>query len=113
MSLPSCQKVKKENNFHFPKPDPGSVIRPSNTIFVFVHYICKYSSIRNLRYLSPCSVIANIFEFVGLAVIAYYIFGTPLPRFDDGGDDGDDGDDGDGGDGGDDGDTGSIANIII
>ena len=41
-------------------------------------------SIRNLRYLSPCSVIANIFEFVGLAVIAYYIFGTPLPRFDDG-----------------------------
>ena len=39
-------------------------------------------SIRNLRYLSPCSVLANIFEFVGLAVIAYYIFGTPLPRFD-------------------------------
>ena len=37
-------------------------------------------SIRNLRYLSPCSVLANIFEFVGLAVIAYYIFGSPLPR---------------------------------
>jgi len=36
-------------------------------------------SIRNLRYLSPCSVLANIFEFVGLAVIAYYIFGSPLP----------------------------------
>ena len=61
------------------------------------------SSIRNLRYLSPCSVIANIFEFVGLAVIAYYIFGTPLPRFDNGDndddvdvyDDGDDDDDDD------------------
>ena len=34
-------------------------------------------------------MIANIFEFVGLAVIAYYIFGSPLPRFDNG--DNDDG----------------------
>ena len=32
-------------------------------------------------------MIANIFEFVGLAVIAYYIFGSPLPRFDDDDDD--------------------------
>ena len=52
-------------------------------------------SIRNLRYLSPCSVIANIFEFVGLAVIAYYIFGSPLPRFDNGDNDDDNGDDDD------------------
>jgi len=36
-------------------------------------------SIRNLRYLSPCSVLANILEFLGLAVIGYYIFSSPLP----------------------------------
>ena len=54
-------------------------------------------SIRNLRYLSPCSVLANIFEFVGLAVIAYYIFGSPLPRchHEDNGDDGHNHDDDD------------------
>jgi hypothetical protein len=36
--------------------------------------------LRNLRYLSPCSVIANILEFLGLAVIFYYIFSSPIPR---------------------------------
>ena len=36
-------------------------------------------SIRNLKYLSPCSVLANILEFVGLGIIFYYIFETPLP----------------------------------
>ena len=40
-------------------------------------------------------MIANIFEFVGLAVIAYYIFGSPLPRFDDGDDKNDEADDDD------------------
>ena len=40
-------------------------------------------------------MIANIFEFVGLAVIAYYIFGSPLPRFDDGDDENDEADDDD------------------
>jgi len=36
-------------------------------------------SIKNLRYLSPCSVIANVLEFVGLGIIFYYIFSTSLP----------------------------------
>jgi len=36
-------------------------------------------SIKNLRYLSPCSVLANILEFVGLGIIFYYIFCTSLP----------------------------------
>ena len=31
-------------------------------------------SIRNLKYLSPCSVLANILEFVGLGIIFFYIF---------------------------------------
>ena len=57
------------------------IFRFQKRIFLPVKMIFS-PSIRNLRYLSPCSVLANIFEFVGLAVIAYYIFGTPLPRFD-------------------------------
>ena len=36
-------------------------------------------SIRNLKYLSPCSVLANILEFIGLGIIFYYIFDKPLP----------------------------------
>jgi len=36
-------------------------------------------SIRNLKYLSPCSILANILEFVGLGIIFYFIFETPLP----------------------------------
>ncbi len=36
-------------------------------------------SIRSLRYLSPCSVIANIAQFVGLGIVFYYIFRDPLP----------------------------------
>jgi len=39
-------------------------------------------SIKNLKYLSPCSVLANILEFVGLAIIFYYIFDTQLPATD-------------------------------
>jgi len=39
-------------------------------------------SIRNLKYLSPCSVLANILEFVGLGIIFYYIFESPLPSSD-------------------------------
>ena len=39
-------------------------------------------SIRNLKYLSPCSVLANILEFVGLAIIFFYIFDTKLPATD-------------------------------
>merc|ERR1712141_291217 len=37
-------------------------------------------SIRSLRYLSPCSVIANVFQFVGLGIVFYYIFREPLPH---------------------------------
>ena len=32
------------------------------------------------RYLSPCSVIANVFQFVGLGIVFYYIFRDPLPH---------------------------------
>merc|ERR1711892_899617 len=39
-------------------------------------------SIKNLRYLSPCSVLANILEFAGLGIIFYYIFATPIPSSD-------------------------------
>ena len=38
-------------------------------------------SIRNLKYLSPVSVLANICEFYTLAVVFYYIFKDPLPAF--------------------------------
>ena len=38
-------------------------------------------SVRNLRFLSPVSVIANVFEFYTLAVVFYYIFRNPLPDF--------------------------------
>lgn len=37
-------------------------------------------SIRSLRYLSPCSVIANFAQFVGLGIVFYYIFRDPLPK---------------------------------
>jgi len=36
--------------------------------------------VRNLKYLSPLSIVANILEFVGLGIIFYYIFATPLPH---------------------------------
>ena len=36
-------------------------------------------SIRNLKYLSPFSILANILEFVGLGIIFYFIFAEPLP----------------------------------
>eukprot|EP00088_Acartia_fossae_P007143 TRINITY_DN13325_c0_g1_i1.p1 TRINITY_DN13325_c0_g1~~TRINITY_DN13325_c0_g1_i1.p1 ORF type:complete len:518 (-),score=24.62 TRINITY_DN13325_c0_g1_i1:787-2340(-) len=36
--------------------------------------------VRNLKYLSPLSVVANVLEFVGLGIIFYYIFSTPLPH---------------------------------
>ena len=39
-------------------------------------------SIKNLKYLSPCSVLANILEFVGLGIIFFYIFDTKLPATD-------------------------------
>ena len=32
-----------------------------------------------LRYLSPFSILANVIQFVGLGIIFYYIFSTPLP----------------------------------
>ena len=38
-------------------------------------------SIRNLKFLSPVSVVANIFEFYTLGVVFYYIFKDPLPSF--------------------------------
>merc|ERR1711892_394519 len=37
-------------------------------------------SIKNLRYLSPCSILANILEFAGLGIIFYYILAPPIPR---------------------------------
>ena len=39
-------------------------------------------SVRNLRFLSPVSIIANVFEFYTLGVVFYYIFRDPLPSFD-------------------------------
>ena len=39
-------------------------------------------SVRNLRFLSPISILANIFEFYTLAIVFYYIFKDPLPAFD-------------------------------
>ena len=42
-----------------------------STLFVFT-FFC--------RYLSPCSVIANVFQFVGLGIVFYYIFRDPLPH---------------------------------
>lgn len=35
--------------------------------------------IRNLKYLAPFSMIANLFMGVGLAIIFFYIFREPLP----------------------------------
>eukprot|EP00095_Tigriopus_kingsejongensis_P012186 maker-scaffold521_size146803-snap-gene-0.10 protein:Tk12186 transcript:maker-scaffold521_size146803-snap-gene-0.10-mRNA-1 annotation:"proton-coupled amino acid transporter 4" len=46
-------------------------------ILPFMIAICM---IKNLRYLSPFSVVANIFQFVGLGIIFYYIFREPLPH---------------------------------
>jgi len=37
-------------------------------------------SIRSLRYLSPCSVVANAAQFMGLGIVFYYIFREPLPQ---------------------------------
>jgi len=48
-------------------------------ILILLIPVILICSIRNLRYLSPCSVLANILEFVGLAVIFYYIFSSPIP----------------------------------
>ena len=45
-------------------------------LLVPVTLICL---IKNLRYLSPCSVIANVVQSVGLGLIFYFIFATPLP----------------------------------
>ena len=45
-------------------------------LLVPVILIC---SIKNLKYLSPCSILANILEFAGLGIIFYYIFATSIP----------------------------------
>ena len=41
----------------------------------------KWGSIRNLKFLAPFSLVANVFEFYTLGVIFYYIFKDPLPSF--------------------------------
>ena len=51
-------------------------------IAILVLPVILICSIRNLKYLSPCSVLANILEFVGLAIIFFYIFDTKLPATD-------------------------------
>ena len=48
-------------------------------ILVLLLPVILVCSIRNLKYLSPCSILANILEFVGLGIIFYFIFATPLP----------------------------------
>jgi len=48
-------------------------------IVVLLIPVILICSIRNLKYLSPSSILANILEFVGLGIIFYYIFSTPLP----------------------------------
>ena len=32
-----------------------------------------------IRYLSPFSILANIIQFVGLGIVFYYLFSSPLP----------------------------------
>ena len=60
--------------------DPGWNYRIYIAILVLpVILIC---SIRNLKYLSPFSILANILEFVGLGIIFYFIFSEPLPSTD-------------------------------
>ena len=44
------------------------------------HTVQMYVSTFFCRYLSPCSVIANVFQFVGLGIVFYYIFRDPLPH---------------------------------
>jgi len=44
-------------------------------LFIPIILIC---SIRNLKYLSPLTIIANILELVGLAIIFYFIFASPI-----------------------------------
>jgi len=51
-------------------------------ILILLIPVVLICSIRNLRYLSPCSVIANILEFVGLGIIFYYIFRDRIPGSD-------------------------------
>jgi len=48
-------------------------------IAVLIIPVILICSIKNLKYLSPCSILANILEFVGLGIIFYYIFATPIP----------------------------------
>ena len=50
-----------------------------NIIMIPTLLIC---SVRNLKYLAPVSILANIFEFYTLGVVFYYIFKDPLPPFD-------------------------------
>ena len=40
-------------------------------------------SIRNLEWLSPCSLIANFLLLFGFIMIWYYMFGTKLPEIND------------------------------
>ena len=39
-------------------------------------------SVRNLHYLSPFTLLANVFEFYTLGVVFYYLLSPPLNRFD-------------------------------
>ena len=48
-------------------------------IAVLLLPVIAICSIKNLKYLSPCSVIANILEFLGLGIIFYYMFCDSLP----------------------------------
>jgi len=48
-------------------------------LFIPILLIC---SIKNLKYLSPLTIIANILELLGLAIIFYFIFYTPFPNID-------------------------------
>jgi len=49
-------------------------------LFIPIILIC---SIRNLKYLSPLTIIANILELVGLAIIFYFIFASPITNVED------------------------------
>merc|ERR1719264_1750325 len=51
-------------------------------IAMVLPFMLAMCSIRNLRYLSPFSILANIIQFVGLGIIFYYIFSTDLPPSD-------------------------------
>lgn len=51
-------------------------------ILMILPFMLAMCSIRNLRYLSPFSILANFIQSVGLGIIFFYIFGSELKSSD-------------------------------